>query len=228
MKNTLHGMGSGNRPVERSIKILKYSVFIILTILLIILSGCKTCKTVEQKYFEKVPVHKTIELKTLENYSYTVPRFEEDCTLKTSSILKEGKDYSIKIADKVWLYSPQITGENNQLKRTVFLTNLHNEDRLFYVEIIHLKDGKEISRSESLKHGISAKAEKRFFVTWNTEYDIKKDVTLAVVDEDDKEVKYCVKNKFNITKTGTREIITYENKTTFETVEKIRLVKRCS
>ena len=155
---------------------------ILLAFLLVFLTACSTCVDVQEKYYVDAPITASAVKTVSESYYYQEPVFEEECSTAIESEFVQGIDYDVRLEDPVWLYSPQVVGEDNQLKQTAYLVNYNPEDTLFFIDVVRIKDGKEVDRfKRSAKHTVAANNEKRFFLTWNTEYDSSKRVTGCLV-----------------------------------------------
>lgn len=214
----------------------KTIVITVLLCTLILFTACKApaCKTIPVKFYERQQylVPKTVEKD--EAYTYTVPKPIKKCY--TEQIPQETvttNRYSLEIGPKVWLFEPLFPGESNQVKRTIYLKNLQQEKVRFFMDKVYLVNGSEVQRwKRSGFYEIDANSARRFFVTWSTQYDPTKDVTIQVVDNDEakssKPQEKCITIEGSEGKVGTRKVLVTENDVEYTPVVKERQKKVCN
>ncbi|MBI5398737.1 hypothetical protein HZB03_04705 [Candidatus Woesearchaeota archaeon] len=212
-------------------------VIVVLVSALILLTACKPapCKTVPVKFYERQQYLVPNMIEKNESYTYTVPKFTKKCYAEPIPQETVTTDkYSLEIGPKVWLFEPLVLGESNQLKRTIYLKNLQQKKDTFFMDKVYLMNGSEVQRwKHSGLYGIDANSSRRFFVTWSTQYDPAKDVTIQVVDENNelatsKPQEKCIAIEEAEEKTGTRKVLVTENDVKYTPVVKERQKKVCN
>jgi hypothetical protein len=192
----------------------------LLIISLFALSACSSdCAPVASRYYERQEYMNTKLVERTETYTYAEPVAKKTCVnvaapaINVTRFIFDTPDYSIQLGDKDWIYDPLVVGESNLLRQTLFFTNKHAEKSIYYMDKVFLINGTEVNRWErSALYEVSGSATRRFFVTWDTEYDPGKDVFMQVANETRvggvafSPTQECTTVTEEVEKTGTRKV----------------------